>query len=479
MPARRDRQMALIAFLQAQNCSNYVGSWRHAESMSDFLTPDYFQRIAKTLEDGRFDLAFFDDRLAMPDIYGADHRATVENGIRTVKMDPSTILMTMAAVTRHLGLGATYSTTYYEPFHVARLFATMDLMTRGRVAWNIVTSLNDSEAENFGHEEHLEHDLRYDRADEFMEVVLGHWDSWEEGAVLLDKQSGRFADPDKVRRLDYKGKYFKSKGPLPVPRSPQGHPVLLQAGQSGRGMAFAARWAELVFAGYPNLEGGQKQYAALRAAAEKAGRDPDSIKVAPAVNVIVAESADQAAEKRAYIDSLAKPADSLALLCEVLNVDFSKRDYDAPFSDAELAGISWASFRDRVIARSGKKNPTVRDFVEVSGRGTTREMPMFIGTAKQVADGMEEWFGSACDGFVVSATYVPGTYEDFVRLVVPELQRRGLHRKEYPGTTLRDTLGLRRPHAGDRPAPADKRDLAGPAAAAVIPPTAMAPAANP
>lgn len=459
MSDKSGRQMTLIAFLQAQNCSNYVGSWRHAESMIDFTSPEYFQRIARTLEDGRFDLAFFDDRLAMPDIYGADHRATVENGIRAVKMDPSTILMTMAAVTRHLGLGATYSTTYYEPFHVARLFATMDLMTRGRIAWNIVTSLNDSEAENFGREEHLEHDLRYDRADEFMEVVLGHWDSWEDGSLIVDKATGAFADPGRVHRLDHEGKYFRSKGPLPVPRSPQGHPLLLQAGQSGRGMAFAARWAELVFAGYPNLEGGKKQYAAIRAAAENAERDPNSIKIAPAVNVIVAGSADEAAEKRAYIDQLAKPIDSLALLCEVLNVDFARRDYDEPFSDDELAGISWASLRDRVIAKTGKKNPSVRDFVEASGRGTIREMPMFIGTPKQVADGMEEWFETACDGFVISATYVPGSYEDFVRLVVPELQRRGLHRREYPGSTLRDTLGLRRPVAGERPSPADHRDL--------------------
>ena len=163
--AKPDRQMALIAFMQAQNCSNYVGSWRHPASTPDFTTPEYYQRIARTLEDGRFDLAFFDDRLAMPDIYGADHRATVENGIRAVKLDPTPVMMAMAAVTTHLGLGATYSTTYSAPYHVARLFATMDLMTRGRVAWNIVTSLNDSEAENFGQTEHLEHDLRYDRAD--------------------------------------------------------------------------------------------------------------------------------------------------------------------------------------------------------------------------------------------------------------------------------------------------------------------------
>jgi FMN-dependent oxidoreductase (nitrilotriacetate monooxygenase family) len=440
-----DRQMCLIAFMQAQNCSNYVGSWRHPSSMSDFLTPAYYQRIARTLEDAKFDMAFFDDRLAMPDIYGNDHRETVAHGVRAVKLDPTPVLMAMASATSRLGLGATYSTTYYEPYHVARLFATLDLMTAGRVAWNVVTSLNDSEAENFGYEEHLEHDLRYDRADEFLEVVMGHWDSWDDDALIVDKAGDRFADPDKVRRLDHKGKYFSSKGPLTVPRSAQGHPVLLQAGQSGRGLAFAARWAELVFASYPSLEGGQKQYAFLKAAVEKAGRDPQQLKIAPAVKVIVAETAAQAEEQRELTASLAKPIDALALLCEVLNVDFSKRPYDQPFTDAELASVSWQSLRDRVIAKSGKKNPSVRDFVEASGRGTINEGPTFVGTPTQVADEMQAWFESACDGFVVSATRVPGSYEDFARLVVPELQRRGLFRREYPGTTLRDTLGMPKP----------------------------------
>ncbi|MEJ7687371.1 MAG: LLM class flavin-dependent oxidoreductase [Variovorax sp.] len=442
---KQPRQMSLIAFLQAQNCTNYVGSWRHPSSMSDFMTPEYYQRIARTLEDGRFDMAFFDDRLAMPDIYGNDHRETVAHGVRAVKMDPTTILMTMAAATTKLGLGATYSTTYYEPFHVARLFATLDLMTKGRVAWNIVTSLNDSEAENFGREEHMEHDARYDRADEFMEVVMGHWDTWEDDALILDKANDRFADPDKVHRLDHVGKYFKSRGPLPVPRSQQGSPVLLQAGMSGRGMAFAARWAELVFAAYPNLEGGRKQYAALKKSIADAGRDPDQVKVAPAVKFVVGESEAHAQDKLALATSTARPIDGLTLLCEVLNVDFASRPYEKPFTDEELAATSWHGLRDRVINASGKKNPSVKDFVEFSGRGTVKEGPNFVGTPTQVADQMEEWFNGACDGFVIQALHTPGSYEDFVRLVVPELQRRGLHRKEYEGSTLRETLGLRRP----------------------------------
>ncbi len=450
MSPRNPRQMSLIAFMQAQNCSNYVGSWRHPASMSDFTTPEYYQRIARTLEDGLFDMAFFDDRLAMPDIYGNSHRETVEHGVRAVKMDPSTILMAMACATTRLGLGATYSTTYYEPFHVARLFATLDLMTKGRVAWNVVTSLNDSEAHNFGREEHLEHDLRYDRADEFMEVVLGLWDSWEDGALIVDKANDRFADPDKVHRLDYVGKYFKSKGPLPVPRSAQGNPVILQAGASGRGMSFASRWSDLVFAAYPTLEAGRKTYAAFKKSIAEAERDPDEVKVAPAVKFVVGESEQQAQDKLALAASTARPIDGLALLCEVLNVDFAARPYDKPFTDEELAAQSWHSLRDRVIAVSGKKNPSVRDFVEVSGRGTVDEGPNFVGTPTQVADQMEAWFtGGACDGFVIQALHVPGSYEDFVRLVVPELQRRGLHRTAYSGNTLREHLGLKRPQARD------------------------------
>lgn len=436
------RTMSLIAFLQAQNCSNYVGSWRHKLSMTDFLTPDYFTRIARTLEDARFDMAFFDDRLAMPDIYGRSHDLAVQNGIRTVKMDPTPILMAMAGATSHLGLGATYSTTYYKPFHVARLFATLDLMTGGRVAWNIVTSLNDSEAANFGIDEHLEHDLRYDRADEFLEIVTDLWSAWDTEAMVLDKDTGVFADPAKVHRTDYTGKFFNVNGTFPVPRSPQGQPVLLQAGSSGRGLRFAGRWAEVVFTAYSSQEAGVAQYEAIRRAVSDAGRDPDSVTVTPAVTVIVAETEELAAEKRQLIADLARPEDALALLCEVLNTDLSQRPLDEPFTDAELAKMSWQSLRDRVIRLSGRSNPAVDDFVRYSGRGTLSEAVTFVGTATQVADQMEAWFNSCCDGFVLSAASVPGSYEDFARLVVPELQRRGLSRREYEGSTLRSNLGL-------------------------------------
>jgi FMN-dependent oxidoreductase (nitrilotriacetate monooxygenase family) len=437
-----NRRMALIAFLQAQNCSNYVGSWRAPESTEDFLTAEYFARIARTLEDGRFDMAFFDDRLAMPDIYGGNHELAVRHGIRSVKMDPTVVLMAMAAATRHLGLGATYSTTYYEPFHVARHFATLDLMTGGRVAWNIVTSLNDSEAANFGRVAHLGHDERYDRADEFVDVVTRMWGTWDPDALKVDKRTGEFADPAKVHRLDHDGRFFATHGTFPVPRSPQGQPVLLQAGMSGRGMAFAGRWADVIFTAFKDKAAGTASYRALRRAVEDAGRDPDTVVVAPAVSVITAETPELAAEKHRRLSGLARTEDGLALLCEVLNTDFSGRPLDEPFTDAELAGMSWQSLRDRVVAASGKTNPSVRDFVECSGRGRLSEMPSIVGSPDQVADTLEEWFGTCCDGFVLSAATVPASYDDFSRLVVPELQRRGLVRREYEGKTLRDNLGL-------------------------------------
>lgn len=443
------RQMKMVGFLQAQNCSIAPGSWRHPAGATDFTSPDYFQRLGRVMEEGKFHLAFFDDRLALPDIFNDDYRDAVANGVRVVKMDPVSIITMIGAVTQRLGLGITYSTTYYEPFHVARLFGTLDLMTRGRAAWNVVTSLNDSEAANFGRTEHLPHDARYDRADEFMEVVLGLWDSWEDGALIVDKATGRFADPAKVHALNHKGKYFSAKGPLPVPRSPQGHPVLIQAGQSGRGRSFAGRWGELIFVVYPNLAVGQKQYGELKAAVAAAGRDPDTVSVAPACYVCVADSQAAAEEKREYIRALAKPIDAVVLLSEALNFDFGAKDMDAEFTDAELQKLSWSGFRDRVVTLSGKPNPSVRDFVHFSGRGTIGEFPIFCGTPKSVADQMEEWFTSrACDGFVLAATHTPGAFEDFSRYVVPELQRRGLYHRDYEGATLRENLGLPRPAAG-------------------------------
>jgi len=249
MAKNAKRQMALVGFMQAGNATVYAGSWRHPATEHGFLTAGYYEKLARTLEQGCFDLMFFDDRLAMPGIYGGSVGEAVRTGARPVKLDLSVVLGICAAVTERIGLGATYSTTYYTPFHVARTFATLDHISGGRAAWNVVTSVNDSEAQNYGLKEAIPHDVRYDRADEFLEATTGLWDTWEDDALVLDRETPLFADPDKVHELDYEGAWFSVRGPLTVPRCPQGRPVLLQAGSSGRGREFAARWAELIFTG--------------------------------------------------------------------------------------------------------------------------------------------------------------------------------------------------------------------------------------
>ncbi len=352
------RQMALVGFLQAQNCTNLPSSWRHPDSRDDSMSADYYQEIARILEAGKFHMAFFDDRLAMPDRYNNDHAHTVEYGIRCVKMDPVIVLTTMGMVTEKLGLASTCSTTYYEPFDVARRFATLDLMTDGRAAWNVVTSVNDGEALNMGKDAHLEHDLRYDRADEFMEVVLGHWDSWEDGSLIIDKKSGRFADPAKVKRLDHKGAFFKSRGPFTVPRSPQGHPVVIQAGASGRGQRFAGRWGEVIFTAARNLANAKQGYDAIRGEAAKVGRDPDQMFLCNLTTPVCGATRAEAEDKMALIQKLPLEIDALSLLAEGLNFDFGAKDIDEPLTTEELQGMQgMIGIRDGVLRTSGKTQP--------------------------------------------------------------------------------------------------------------------------
>ncbi len=442
------RQMVLVGFLQAQNCTTLASAWRHPEARTDFTTAAYYQRIGQVLEEGKFHLGFFDDRLAMPDIYGGNPAEVVANGVRVVKLDPVAALMAMGFGTSRLGIGATGSTTYYEPFDLARRFQTVDHMIGGRAAWNVVTSVNDGEAQNMGRDVHLAHDPRYDRADEFMEIVLSCWDAWEDDALVVDKQSGLFANPDKVHQLDYRGKYLRSHGTFTVPRSPQGHPVVIQAGSSDRGKSFAARWAETVFVAYPDFEDAKRQYAAFKAAVAAQGRDPDSVTANTIAYPVVAETRMEAEDKMALINSLYREVDGLSLLSEALNFDFKKKGMDEPFTSEELEGMSgMQAMRDRVMKVIGR-NPTVRDFIEVTRRGRPREA--IVGSGKDVADRLEQWFVErACDGYVVGGTHTPGTFEDFVRFVVPELQKRGIYHKDYTGATLRENLGLpARPQLG-------------------------------
>src|SRR5579872_1512074 len=388
------RQMVLVGFLQAQNCTNHPSSWRHPQSRTDSWSADFYRHIGRVLEEGKFHFGFFDDRLSMPDMYGRNHGHTVQHGIRCVKLDALTVLTVMGMATERLGLGATYSTSYYEPFHVARTFATLDLMTGGRAAWNVVTSMNDGEALNMGHSEHLEHDTRYDRADEFMQVVLGHWNSWDDDAIVIDKKTGLFAHPEKVRRLDHQGKWFRSRGPFTVPRSPQGQPVVIQAGQSGRGKHFSARWGELVFVStHTSIEHGKQLYREMKDDVASQGRDPDKFFITPSAYVVCAATKAEAEDKMALIETLATDEDALSLLSEAMNFDFASKGIDEPFTDEELENVSGTqSMRDRVLTASGIKNPTPRDFIRFSRRA--RPNKPFIGGPKEVADGLEEWFST-------------------------------------------------------------------------------------
>src|SRR4051812_1805450 len=333
------RQMVMVGFLQAQNCTNLPSSWRHPESRDDSMSADYYQEIGRILEAGKFHMAFFDDRLAMPDRYGNDHAHTVEYGIRCVKMDPIIVLTAMGMATDKLGLASTCSTTYYEPFDVARRFATLDLMTGGRAAWNVVTSVNDGEAHNMGKDAHLDHDFRYDRADEFMEVVLGHWDSWEDGALLVDKNSGRFADPAKVKRLDHNGRFFKSRGPFTVPRSPQGHPVIIQAGASGRGQRFAGRWGEVIFTAARNLAGAKQGYEAIRKEAAAAGRDPGQRFLCNLTTPVCGGRKAEAKDKRGVTEKRRRETDALSPPSEGRSYDFPSKGSDEPLTTQELEGM--------------------------------------------------------------------------------------------------------------------------------------------
>lgn len=440
------REMALVAFMQAGSTTVYAGSWRHPDTEHGFLTARYYQDLGRTLEAGCFDLMFFDDRLAMPGIYGGSVADAVRLGARPVKLDLSVVLGTVAGATSRIGLGATYSTTYYAPFHVARTFATLDHLSGGRAAWNVVTSVNDSEAQNFGFDETIDHDQRYDRADEFLEATNALWDTWEDDALILDRERGLFADPSKVHELNHKGEWFQVRGPLTVPRPPQGRPVLLQAGSSGRGRDFAARWAELIFTGDPNIEIARAHYKDQKERIALGGRDPATVKMCPMAYAVVGESRAQAEEReQMLLHDLIDPTATLTLLSELMNYDFSGMELDAPITDELIESVSGIrGLVQNIRKHIGGDNVTLRDLA--GHRATLLQGPRFVGTGADVADQMQAWFESeACDGFVFAATHVPGAYDDLVHEVVPELQRRGLFRSEYSGSTLREHLGLPRP----------------------------------
>ena len=386
---------------------------------------------------------FFADLLAAPGRFGNDITEPLRRGTQaTATLDPSIVAASIAAVTTKLGVAITKSATYFHPYELARIFASLDHITQGRVAWNIVTSLSQSEAQNFGHAEHLDHEFRYQRAEEFVQTTLELWQSWDPDALVLDKASGVFADPGRIRRIEHDGEHFQTRGPLNVPHSPQGRPVLIQAGASSTGKDFAARWAEAIFEIDPTPEGRCAYYDDIKSRASDAGRNPDHVLIFPAFIPFIGETESIAREKQAFHNELADPVSGLITLSVHTDHDFSQYDLDAPVEDVTVSGTQGLFDTARRVAE--RDNLTLRDIGKWYAQGVL--LPQFVGTAEQVADQIEASFTAGeADGFMVSAAQTPGTFNDFVDAVVPELQRRGLFRTEYTGSTLREHLGLTQP----------------------------------
>ena len=325
---------------------------------------------------------------------------------------------------------------------IARRFASLDHISGGRAGWNLVTTSNPDAALNFGMTEHMQHGERYRRAREFFDVVTGLWDSWAEDAFICDVENGIYFDPERLHVLDHNGEFLSVRGPLNIARPIQGWPVIVQAGASDAGRQLAAETAEMIFASGGSLADGQRYYADVKGRAERLGRDPDHIKILPGALVVVGQTATEAREKRALLDSLVHPDGGIASLSIALGHDASGFDLDSPLPETPESNAS-KSGRQRVIERAGRHNLTVRQLAQIAGSYGGLAL---VGTPMMIADQMEEWlYGEACDGFNIMFPYVPGGLDDFVDRVVPELQRRGLFRREYEGKTLRENLGLPRP----------------------------------
>ncbi|AEI43197.1 LLM class flavin-dependent oxidoreductase [Paenibacillus mucilaginosus] len=433
------RQMKLGAFFLIPG--HHIAAWRHPEAeASSVMDLGLYRRLAQTAERGRFDMIF------LADSYSVSNRfpAAIEQ-IVSARPEPLTLLAALAAVTEHIGLAATASTTYNEPFHVARKFASLDHLSGGRAAWNVVTSKYDEEALNFGGQSHLQHELRYERAGEFVKVVTGLWDSWEDDAFLYDKENARYADRTKAHPPNHQGAWFSVKGPLNVSRPVQGHPVIVQAGSSEPGRELAARTAEVIFTAWPALPEAQRFYAEVKGRLAKYGRSPDSLLIMPGVFPVIGRTREEAQEKRALLESLVPQEAGVTLLSALLGVDLTGCDVDGPLPELPRAEeMNGGRSRTQLVRELAGEGMTIRRLYQriAGGRGHLE----VTGTPAEIADELESWFtGGAADGFNIMPPYFPGGLDDFVELVVPELQRRGLFRTEYEGKTLRDRLGLSRP----------------------------------
>jgi N-acetyl-S-(2-succino)cysteine monooxygenase len=449
----RDEKMRLGAFFMPTG--HHVASWRHPKADADAgVNFKHYVQLAQTAERAKFDMIFLQDSLAVREAHPEALRRSAQY---IANFEPLMLLSGLAAVTTRIGLVATASTSYYEPYHVARKFASVDHISAGRAGWNIVTSTQPAEAQNFGRESHFGHSERYERAHEFTRVVLGLWDSWDDDAFPRNKLSGEFLDPAKLHALNHKGRHFSVRGPLNVPRSPQGWPVLVQAGVSNDARRFAAEFAEVIFSSHLTKAQAKVYYAAVKNGVAEFGRTPASIKLMPGLNPIVGRTSAEADEKLEFLNSLIEPIVAREILSTFLGVDLAGFPFDGPFPNVEPTAGSSGSFHNWV-GLAKQEGLTLRQLAFRAARG---RMSVIKGSPEQIADHMEDWFrDEACDGFNIMPPYLPGAFDDFVELVVPELQRRGLFRKEYEGQTLRDNLGLRRPESRYKDTPAGPTRLA-------------------
>ncbi len=449
-----ERQLRLGAFLGGGAPTGaHAASWRHPKARADAgINFPHFVEISRTAERGRFDFVFIADNAMVRE---AKPAALSRSAQYIANFEPLTLVGALSAMTERIGFVATASTSWNEPYNIARVFASLDHLSGGRVAWNIVTSSVDNEARNYGRERMSEHGERYARAREFTNVVRGLWDSWADDAFLRDKESGIFFDPAKVRPLNHRGAHFAVAGPLNVPRSPQGHPVLVQAGASDDGREFAAEFAEAVFTNHPTIDASQAYYADVKSRAGRFGRAPESILIMPGISPIVGRTEAEAREQFDYLQSLVDPIVGLEMLTTLLGTDLSGFPLDGPLPELERPRGGQSAF-DNWTSLARRENLTIRQLIErtIGARGKS----VVIGTPGQIADHMQAWFeNAAADGFNVMPPYLPGALDDFVDLVIPELQARGLFRTEYEGTTLRENLGLARPERVPDPIPAAVR----------------------
>ncbi len=420
--------------------SIHTAWWRYPGAAPDAnFNFAHLTSFAQTLERGKFDAFFMADHLAVLNM----PMAALKRSATVTSFDPLILLPALAAVTSKIGLIATGSTTFDTPYNLARKFASLDALSGGRAGWNIVTTSNPDAALNFGLDDHMEHDERYARAAEFYQVVTGLWDSFADDAFVRDVDSGIFFEPEKMRALNHVGKYFKVKGPLNVARPPQGWPVIVQAGASEAGRNFAAGTAEMIFAEGGLIEKARAFYADMKTRAENHGRNPAHMKILPGALVVVGNTQEEAQEKRALLDSLVHPDSGLGTLSTMLGVDARQFALDEKLPGTLPPTNASHSARERVLEMAARENWTVRQLAQYVGGFAGAS---FTGTAASIADEMAEWFHTgACDGFNVMFPTVPAGLDDFVNLVVPELQRRELFRTEYEGSTLREHLGLPRP----------------------------------